>query len=666
MNQYAEYQHVKHTTNTIDFIQLQEIMKKQLARDREIRSIETEAPTLEAAISEASNLLNLPVWRVEYEIIEQGFPSLLKVWEKKWKIRAYPKHVITKNIHSLAGIDSQEVETEVEAIKDKDGEVFVQLSVEGVLLKVIPPVGNGKAVTESQALQALQERQITDINTKAVKMAVKEAGSKYVNVGSFDHKFMEDAALSVSISEDEMRAYIVLTPPGPRGSDISFDTMINFLKSNRVTTGIREEFLSHLADRPSYRQQLLAAEGIQPENGKAAYMEYDFQTNQKIRLHEGQGGQVNFKDLNIIQNVIENQPLAKKIPASAGIQGRTVTGKYLESKEGVDIEIPLGKNVHLAKDGLTVLSDMNGQVILTGGKINVEPVYTVQGNVNLKTGNIVFLGTVVVTGSVEDGFSVKASGNIEVNGTVERAKLEAEGDIIVQQGIVGKGGGFIKAGRSLWARFIENCTVEAGNMVIVTDSIMNSQIDATMRIVCQGKRAHIVGGQLRAREEICALNIGSSISTTDTICQVGYDPSVKSQLDSLLYKKAKIEKEVTDIQLNLQSLINIKKQRKKLPEDKEQLLQELAGKRKDIISEIQKLEEEIANIQEILQNLKVTGRVSASNKIYPGVKVTIRDVTQDIRDEYKSVTFTLENGLIRAGKYEEPDESVKKGPDGYE
>ncbi|MBO6100931.1 MAG: DUF342 domain-containing protein, partial [Spirochaetaceae bacterium] len=39
-------------------------------------------------------------------------------------------------------------------------------------------------------------------------------------------------------------------------------------------------------------------------------------------------------------------------------------------------------------------------------------------SVNIKTGNITFLGTVIVKGNVDDGFNVKASGNIEVYGTV--------------------------------------------------------------------------------------------------------------------------------------------------------------------------------------------------------------------------------------------------------
>jgi uncharacterized protein (DUF342 family) len=51
--------------------------------------------------------------------------------------------------------------------------------------------------------------------------------------------------------------------------------------------------------------------------------------------------------------------------------------------------------------------------------------------------------------------------------------------------------------------------------------------------------------------------------------------------------------------------------------------------------------------------------------VYPGVKIIIRDAKDEVRTEYKAVTFILENGLVRMTQYEEPDDEAKKGPDGY-
>ncbi|MCL2442112.1 MAG: hypothetical protein FWD13_01440 [Treponema sp.] len=51
----------------IDFVQLQEIVKKHLEQDRAIRSVDASGPTLEAAVNEAVALLDTSIRRLEYE-----------------------------------------------------------------------------------------------------------------------------------------------------------------------------------------------------------------------------------------------------------------------------------------------------------------------------------------------------------------------------------------------------------------------------------------------------------------------------------------------------------------------------------------------------------------------------------------------------------------------
>jgi uncharacterized protein (DUF342 family) len=111
--------------------------------------------------------------------------------------------------------------------------------------------------------------------------------------------------------------------------------------------------------------------------------------------------------------------------------------------------------------------------------------------------------------------------------------------------------------------------------------------------------------------------------------------------------------------------MNIKEQRKSLPDDKEAYLQDLMKKQEILKAELKKNDSETQKIQDYLGGLKARSRVSASTKVYPGVKIIIRDARDEVLQEYKAVTFILENGLIRATRYEEPDESVTRGPDGY-
>ncbi|MDR2633484.1 MAG: FapA family protein [Treponema sp.] len=650
----------------VDFVQLQFIMKQRLQQDKAIHTVDTEGPTLEAAIAEAATLLNLPVKRINYEITEKGFSGFLGVGKKDWKIRAYQRLVTREDVTVASVLANTDTETAAPVIANKDGEVFVHLDDDGANLKVVSPVMTGKRVTKGEAMIALTAKGVIDIDENLVTTVVNEAKGEYIRVGSFNRKYTNDSMVSVSVTDQDMKASITLTPPGPGGIDLSYETIISVLKDHRVVYGIKEEFLRDFLDRPSYRVPVVVAEGSPARNGKDAYIEYFFKTAQKrVPIHEETDGKVDFRNISTIQNVVKDQPLAKKIPPEEGIMGRTVVGGYLPAKPGTDIELPLGTNVHLGEDRATIISDINGQVMLAAGLINVEPVYTVPGNVNLKTGNIIFLGTVIVTGNVEDGFSVKAQGNIEVKGSVEMADLEAEGDIIVQKGISGRNTGTVKAGKSVYARFIENAVIEAGNMVIVSDGIINSRVDALKRIVCKGKRATIVGGHLRATEEINAKVIGSAASGTETVCEVGIDPKSKKQLDILIRNRVSREKEIEQLKLDFYTLNNILQQRKSLPPDKDIQMQEVIERHKLLLAEIKEIDENIAKIQELINGVKIRGRVSASEKILPGVKVIIRDVVEDVKNEYRATTFILENDLIRVTKYEEPDEEAKRGPDGY-
>ena len=649
----------------VDFVQLQEILKDRLEQDRAVHSIEVTGPTLETVTADAAALLNIPMRNLEYEIVERGSSGIWGMGKKEWRIQAYGKIITVKKKKQEELLEEEGEQGPV--IEDRDGAAYVHLSSNGeAQLKVTAPSGNGRKASETYAIQSLKDRLATNIDMALVSKVVNEAAGIYVNVGDYERHSFNDSIVRTEISEDDMHAYMEVTAPGEGGADISFPTFISILKTNRIVHGIKEDLLHNLVDQPVYGEKIEIAEGTKPYNGKDAYMEYRFETDQsKVRLKEGTNGKIDFKELNIIQNVNENDILAIRKPAEKGLPGTSITGKWLPATNGKDISLPVGTNVHVADDGDTILSDMNGQALMVGGLVNVEPVYTVQGDVNLKTGNIIFLGTVIVSGNVDDGFSIKAKGNIEVHGTVARAELDAEGDIIINQGVNGKGGGLIHAGKSLWARFIENATIKTGNMVFVSDGIINSHVDAAERIICMGKRAAIMGGRLRAGEEINAKTLGNPTSGTETVCEVGFDPKSKEELDRLMEVKNNSEKQLEEINRNMTSLVNIKKQRKSLPEDKEAYLQELIDSKNAATAELQGTKEKIAEIQSFLSNLKTRGKVSASAKVYPGVKVVIRDAVDEVRSEYKAATFVLENGLIRVIKYEEPNEAATKGPDGY-
>jgi uncharacterized protein (DUF342 family) len=641
------------------------LMRRYLEEDGGKKSLVVEGRTLDEALRDAVVQLDVPLVRIQYEVLEKGVEGVLGAGRKPWKIKAYvaaEKKVVEVAARKEGGEETTELPT-IPVQHDKDGECFVRLSPDGALLKVTAPEGRGKRASERQAIDRLEQRGVRNYDDALVREIIKQASGDYVRVGAFAFNPSNDALFSVDIADQEMKAFVTLTPPGPGGSDLSKDTLLSVLRNNRVVFGVNEAALSELEDRPRYREPVLVAEGLKPQNGRDASAQFNFDTDRsRIHLKEAADGKVNFRELGLIQNVVAGQPLARRLPPEAGKQGRTVTGKVIPARNGKDAPPPLGRNVHLGEDGLTILADINGQVTFIAGKINVEEILTVQGDVSLKTGNVMFLGTVIIQGNVEDGYSVKASGNIEVRGNVGRAEIVAEGDVVVHQGVNAKSGGSIFAGKNLWSKFIENATVEVGENLIVSEGIINSSVVANRKIICQGKRAAIVGGKYRACEEINAKTLGSPVGGAETILEVGYDPKSKEKADSLQAQAGKLKRQLDTFDKNIATL-NAQKQKKELAEDKEAILQDFLMRRQDLVGELRALAKEIESLTTYLNGLKAKGRISASGRIYPGVKIRIKDVSEDIRTEAKGLTFYLDNLMIRTTRYEEPEDDIlKKGP----
>jgi len=645
-------------------------LQKKLQIDQLLRSVEVHADTLDEALADAAVQLQTRVAYLEYEIIERGSDGFLGIAKKPWVINAYETAAIVmareKKKKKLADAAAAE-DGSVDVIPDKDAEFFVHYFDGFIVLKIIPPVGNGANVTVNQVVSSINTGESYEFKEADIKKVVDRGDTEglYERIGTFIQNPVNDAIISVDVSMDEMTCTIIATAPMREGGEIQAEYIERQLQRRNVTVGIDREKIDAFVDKPVYGIPYVVAEGIKPVDGRDAYIQYNFETDRsKIRIKESASGQVDFKELNLIQNVVEGQPLAQKMLAERGKAGKTLFGKYLEAKNGKDIPIPLGKNVRLDTDGRTVLATCNGQVLLSGSKINVEPVMEVD-SVSIKTGNITFLGTVIVKGNVDDGFNVKASGNIEVYGTVGNSQIEADGDIIVSLGIMGRDEGTIKCGRSLWAKFIQNANVFADENVIVADGIINSNVTCNKRIILQGKRAAIIGGHLFATEEINAKTIGSSGAGGETVLEVGFDPKKKQRLDELQARQSVIVHELEEISLNLSTLENQKQMRKSLPQDKEEALATLYKQKSDFMDESEVIATEIQEIQNYLRELKVIGKISASGTVHPGVKLFIRDIKEDIRIEIRSVTFYLENGFIRQGKYEPVSDDIKRTPDGY-
>ena len=642
-------------------------MQTLLQVDKNLHFVEVNADTIDEALADAVVQLDTKISNLHYEIVEKGSDGILGLGKKPWKIMVYQDPKTVKKTAKLAsdGLFDESSESEVEQIVNRDGLFYIRHFKSDIVLKVLPPIGEGIPVELKDVIDEIKRPDTIEYDEELVKKFVKNGtDNDYAIVGQYKHVPAGDVVIGVEVTKDEMKGSIVVSPPSMSGSEASAEMIKRaILQQGIVEACIDENKIIEFVDNPVYNIPFEVCEAIQPVDGHDAYISYNFETDpKKLKAQVDEEGNVDYKKLNNIQNVIADQPLAQKIPAERGKGGKTLFGRYLEAKNGKDIQIQLGANVKLDRDGVTIKAEIDGEVMLVNGKVTVEPIKYLDA-VNVKTGDIKFVGTVVIKGNVQEGYKVEAT-NIEVNGIVDKSRLEATGNIIVRQGIFGKGEGFIKAGKSLWAKFINDTTVEVEENVIVSDSIVNSNVTAMKNIVLRGKKAQIIGGHLLATEEICARKVGSPGGGTETILEVGIDPRAKKRLEELQNQQAKSTKEYENCDLDIQTLEQQKKLRKKLPQEKEEKLKTLKVRCDQISAELEEMTAEINEIQEHLRDLKAIGKVKVEGDVYAGVKIYIRDVLDEVKIDTKGVTFYYDKAFSKRGPYE-PPALAEEQPDGY-
>ncbi len=123
---------------------------------------------------------------------------------------------------------------------------------------------------------------------------------------------------------------------------------------------------------------------------------------------------------------------------------------------------------------------------------------------NYSTGNINFIGTVIVEGRIEDNFTITATGDIIIKGNVGKSTLEAAGNIVIDGGIIGKNEAIIKAGKNVYAKFIESANVTAKQSITCRKMIMHSNIIAgvSVKVIGGGERGALIGGNTKAGESV--------------------------------------------------------------------------------------------------------------------------------------------------------------------
>lgn len=528
-------------------------------------------------------------------------------------------------------------------MEGRNGYFKLDMRETGIFLIVYAPKDGGKPVEIKEIVAYLEGKKIDNYDLKAVNNAVSSAkDSEEVYLGEWNGLY-ENETMQVNVSSDKMMAFCRFYAPSNQGKMMTEDEILSELKMMKIIVGIQEDEIKKFLEERKYCTNYVFAKGKPPVNGTDATIEYFFNTNPNLKPKRNEDGTVDYHELNTISRVEKGQVLAKLHEATKGCAGQDIFGTPIPARQEKNQKLEYANNISISEDKTEIYSEVTGHASLVNGKVFVSDVYEVPADVDNTTGDITYDGNVSIKGNVKSGFSVKAKGDIIIEGVVEGAVLFAGGQIIVKRGIHGMNKGKVEAKGNIITKFIENATVVSGGF-IEAGSVLHSQISAASEVHVSGKKGFVTGGVIRAGNLVDAQTIGSDMGTITKV-EVGVAPEVKERYNFLHKQILDTNKEIEKLKPILVNYSERMARKEKINPETITQVQQVAKSYKEKQEEIVKAREEFVKIHEEIQ-LETDAKVNVKGSIYQGVCITISDVSYNVKGTVSHSKFVKRQGEV--------------------
>lgn len=439
--------------------------------------------------------------------------------------------------------------------------------------------------------------------------------------------------IEVDISNDEMEAYVtlnILEQQVKLMKDELPSRIVHALKENDVNNGL----LMDVIEGPlKSGEKVLVAKGQPPTHGEDAIIEYYTFSEKKPTIRND--GKVNHYELDLIDNVIENEWLGKKIPATLGEEGVSVKDNPVSAKSGRDYKLkydPITVKHVVSENGEeNLFAKINGAVKIKHSRVCVDNHLIIHGDVEYTTGHVEFDGYVTITGTVKDKFNVTATYDIAINGPMGIGAVgvieSKQGNILIKGGVNGKGQAKIIAKKDVFTKYANEADIEAGNAIHVGLYALDSELKADKILLPATGR--IIGGVTLAAHRIETGSIGNKFEKPTRVEVEGFERG--SAVEMLAFYKSKLE-DHEKISKKLKRELEVFENNLKRLDDRAMTTYEyMLIKYDNIINEITDVTQEINKLEDLLRT-KGEGEVSISKDVFPKTFLEIKAMQRRIKD----------------------------------
>jgi len=342
-----------------------------------------------------------------------------------------------------------------------------------------------------------------------------------------------------------------------------------------------------------------------------------------LKPRQREDGSVDHQNMGYVQNVIEGQVLAEMVPISEeAARALPPQAVFAEPR------FPMGRNcaVH-PQNPLQLLASANGYVFYDGGLIHVKRVLNVRQDVGVRTGNVHFVGDVIVHGSVRSGFELVGR-DVRVQEGVEAATVQAGGNLQVDGGV--RGAGVLRAGKNIRVGFCENATLWAGDSILVDKVCMHAQV------FCQRKlavRDRLVGGRICCQAVVfVGGQLGGGLGTPTELV-LGFDAELMGEVERLERELARLGPVSKELQREMAK--------------NSTYAAEYAPRLATVERKMRALQNKVVGMRERLhERFFARAVVVAPGEVRPGITISIGTARLQVNDFLRNVRFELADDEI--------------------
>ncbi|MDV4149739.1 flagellar assembly protein A [Clostridium sp. AL.422] len=244
----------------------------------------------------------------------------------------------------------------------------------------------------------------------------KDSTEGYISINYENEKkyILKDMKESKSLSLE------VIEVEGEIPPNISEEEIMLELKKAKIIYGINEENIKQIINSQEIKNVLIA-KGKTPKPPIEDEIKILF--NRTAKDYE-KNEKVDHRSFNTITSVKANEILAEIIKGEDGIDGINIFNDIIPSKPKKKSNFSAGNGTKLENN--LIISTIDGKPNFSKNKVWIEPVYVLNKDVTMSTGNIIFPANVEINGKVTEGMKVTSGESLVINGGVFSGEIEAK------------------------------------------------------------------------------------------------------------------------------------------------------------------------------------------------------------------------------------------------